>query len=245
METNGANTWVDGEDSTQAGWYLGMADLVVVERGRTIKILSDLFGYHFHKPEGLTLLDLGCGDGVLSGHINRRFPGNRFCLMDGSREMIDRARERSQGDCASFVCQTFEDYIGTPGVGASYDFVYSANAIHHLDLEGKRRLYSKVFGEMRQGGLFININPVLPASERTEALQFRMWADWIDENLARVGMSEKVGAYENLPRRYKEAPENKPSSLPDQLRVLEEVGFGDVDCFYKYGVFAVFGGTRG
>lgn len=70
-----------------------------------------------------------------------------------------------------------------------------------------------------------------------------MWTDWINENLIRLGIPEKVGTYDGLPQKYKHAQENKPSSLADQLRVLEEVGFNDVDCFYKYSVFAVFGGT--
>ena len=175
MKTDDSNTWIHGEHSEQVDQYLDMADLVVVERRRTIKILADLFSHHFEAPQGLSLLDLGCGDGVLSRHINSRYPDNRFHLMDGSREMIAKAKEELRGDHVLFTCQTFEDYIGAPAVKSSYDFVYSANAIHHLDLVGKRQLYSKVYQEMRQGGLFVNIDPVLPVSEKTEALQFRMW----------------------------------------------------------------------
>lgn len=111
MKTDDANPWVHGEDSVQVDQYLGMADLVVVERRLILKILSDLFAYHFEKPQGLTLFDLGCGDGVLSRHINSRYPGNQFRLMDGSQEMITRAKEQFRGDHVSFTCQTFEDYI--------------------------------------------------------------------------------------------------------------------------------------
>ncbi|MFC1737288.1 class I SAM-dependent methyltransferase, partial [Candidatus Hydrogenedentota bacterium] len=210
----------------------------------TIKILADLFSYHFEVPEGLSLLDLGCGDGILSTHINDRYPGNQFHLIDGSQEMIEKANEKLRGNHVSFACQTFEDYIGVPAVMSSYDFVYSANAIHHLDLAGKRQLYTKVYQEMRPSGLFVNIDPVLPASKRAETLQFRMWTDWINENLTQLGMGEKVGAYDGLPEGYKQAEENKPSGLADQLQALEEAGFNDVDCLFKYGIFAVFGGTK-
>lgn len=39
-------------------------------------------------------------------------------------------------------------------------------------------------------------------------------------------------------------PVRPPSAASEQLQALEDVGFDDVDCFYKHGVLAVFGGTR-
>ena len=30
----------------------------------------------------------------------------------------------------------------------------------------------------------------------------------------------------------------------DQINALKEIGFREVDCYYKYGIFAVFGGRK-
>jgi tRNA (cmo5U34)-methyltransferase len=49
---------------------------------------------------------------------------------------------------------------------------------------------------------------------------------------------------ENVPSDYKRKPENKPSGLFEQLQMLQKIGFQDVDCFYKYGIFTLFGGTK-
>jgi tRNA (cmo5U34)-methyltransferase len=38
--------------------------------------------------------------------------------------------------------------------------------------------------------------------------------------------------------------ENKPDTLNDQLNALRAAGFKDVDCYYKYGIFSMFGGRR-
>jgi len=38
--------------------------------------------------------------------------------------------------------------------------------------------------------------------------------------------------------------ENKPSGLFNQLQLLSRIGFRDVDCFYRYGIFSIFGGTK-
>jgi tRNA (cmo5U34)-methyltransferase len=49
---------------------------------------------------------------------------------------------------------------------------------------------------------------------------------------------------ECVPSQYKRQLENKPGGLIEQIQMLQETGFRDVDCFYKYGIFALFGGTE-
>jgi len=44
--------------------------------------------------------------------------------------------------------------------------------------------------------------------------------------------------------RYKHLKENKPDVLEEQLNALKEHGFKDVDCFYKYGIFSVYGSKK-
>jgi tRNA (cmo5U34)-methyltransferase len=243
MKSDESNTWLR-EDSAQVDTYLRSADVVLVERNRTHKVLMDLFRYHFESPKNLGILDLGCGDGILTKRIRDRYPDNTFCLMDGSPDMIEKARENLSGGNVSFRQQTFEEYIDSPLEEQKYDFVHSANAIHHLDLAGKEKLYARVYGEMRSGGLFINIDVVQPPSQRSEQWQFRMWADWMNETLFKSGFKRDIGKYDHIPTVYKNAGENKPSTLRDQLDMLSRIGFQDVDCFFKYGVFAAFGGTK-
>jgi tRNA (cmo5U34)-methyltransferase len=158
--------------------------------------------------------------------------------------MLSKAEQRLEGKNVVFIQQTFEDYIAAPPDDQAYDFVFSSNAIHHLDWMGKSQIYAKVFRELAFGGAFINIDVVKPASERSEQWQLAMWRDWMNETLQRNGFEVDVGKYDDLPVHAKLKPENKPSTLIDQLQLLGQIGFRSVDCFYKHGVFAVFGGTK-
>jgi tRNA (cmo5U34)-methyltransferase len=242
---------VQVKDDTQKTWdqdraksYLQNANLMVVERKRTLAILERLFAYHFQQRKGLTLLDLGCGDGFVTEVIRSKNPDNIFYLMDGSDFMIERAKERLKGPGLFFLTEKFERYLAKSSDAGKYDFVYSANAIHHLDWWDKKRLYSKVFKELKHGGLFINTDPVAPSSDRSEQWQFRLWTDWMREAAEEYRLTVDPGLIERVPSEYKGKPENKPDGLLEQLQMLQETGFRDVDCFYKYGVFALFGGTK-
>jgi tRNA (cmo5U34)-methyltransferase len=240
MADSGNKTW----SAEQAQGYLDYADLLVIERQRIVHILESLFAYHFQGKTGLTLLDLGCGDGFITQVLQSKYPDHIFNLMDGSSFMLEKARQRLNASSQNFLVKTFADFIDEESGGEKYDFIYSSNAIHHLDLADKRRLYSKVFHELKPEGLFINADPVLPVSEKSEQWQFRLWIDWIRETANKRNLDVAAEMIENVPSGYKKKEENKPSSLIDQLQILKEVGFNDVDCFYKYSIFAVFGGTK-
>ena len=237
------NEWL-AEDGSKVDVYLEIAEVVLVERRRTIKILADLFAHHFGGRDGLDLFDLGCGDAIVTRYIRDRSPGNNFHLLDGSARMIERAREKLSGDNVAFIHQTFEDYIDSPPSEIEYDFIYSAYAIHHLDHEGKEKLFKRIYQDLGREGLFLNIDVVKPPSNRVEWLQFDLWRDWIEETLTKSGRSSEVEKFRETPEMYKNNEENKPSELWHQMGLLSKAGFVDVDCHYKYGIFAVFGGAK-
>jgi tRNA (cmo5U34)-methyltransferase len=235
-----SNTWLTS--TAQADDYVSTADVIIVERWRTIKLLADIFRYHFGEQTGLRVLDLGGGDGVITEFLQEHYPDNTFYLLDGSADMLAKAQQRLEGKKGVFIQQTFEEYLDAPPKNQAYDFIFSSNAIHHLDFVGKSRIYAKLFRELKFGGAFINIDVVKAASEHSERWQFAMWEDWMNERLAQIAGA--VGTYDGLPEMARTKPENKPSGLIEQMELLRQIGFRDVDCFYKYGVFAMFGGTK-
>ena len=242
MKNYRPNVWLT--DAANVNSYLSSAEVIVPQRNNSIKLLVDIFRYHFKKKEGLRLLDIGCGDGIVSDWIRRRYPNNNFFLLDGSSEMLEKAKERLKGENITLMHQTFEGYVNPAFESDKFDFMYSANAIHHLDLPEKSKLYRKVFNELKPGGLFLNIDLVLPSSGISEIWQFNMWRDWMNETLYDKGFQKDIGKYDEVPCHYKNNEQNKPDSLFDQLKLLKRIGFQDVDCFYKFGVVAIFGGTK-
>jgi tRNA (cmo5U34)-methyltransferase len=235
------NTWIEDPSQRQAKEYVDEADQFIVERRTTREMLVRLFEYRFPESNGLQLLELGCGDGFITKAICERHPGNYYTLLDGSPEMLRQARQQLPGDRFRFVEGVLEGYSVAEAM--KYDFIYSSNAIHHLSFDQKASLYRKIYDSLNTGGMFINIDVVLSPTDLCETWQLNLWRDWMLARQLEAG-SEDPHRWDELPRHYKEKEENQPSELFEQLSLLSRIGFGNVDCYYKHGIFTLFGGTR-
>ena len=89
----------------------------------------------------------------------------------------------------------------------------------------------------------MNIDVVLAPSDALEEWYLSLWNTWIEERKIALGIEGNY--YEDVIRRYKDNTDNKPDTLKNQLKALESAGFEDVDCFYKYSIFSMFGGKKG
>ncbi len=87
---------------------------------------------------GVNILELGVGTGETALRILAHNPGARWTGIDSSEEMLTRARERLPD--ADLRVQRLED----PLPEGPFDVVISALAVHHLDADGKRDLFTRV-----------------------------------------------------------------------------------------------------
>jgi len=110
-----SNTWLTEEGQRQIEAFLADSDVFIVERARALRLMIDLFSWNFPKPKGLSILDLGCGDGRWSKAFAERFPHNSFFLLDGSAAMLEKSKETMEGFNTTFVADTFEGLIGAEG----------------------------------------------------------------------------------------------------------------------------------
>ncbi|MDE4078866.1 class I SAM-dependent methyltransferase [Methanosphaera sp. Vir-13MRS] len=180
------------------------------------------------------VLDLGCGTGNITEKVLKRFPDAKITCLDVSDKMIDIAKEKlSDYDNIEYVNGDFTivDIID------KYDAIISSLALHHIPSdEEKKEMYQHIYDALNVGGVFYNADVIKPNSEYNQILNEKMNDKYMEEH--GVSNEQKTS--------HKQDRENNdvPSTLVTHIKLLEEVGFEQIDVIWKYYANAVYGGTR-
>lgn len=194
--------------------YLGRAD-EYRHRAEGESVLLD------HVPRGTPrILDLGTGDGRLLALLEADRPAMLGVGLDFSALMLGAARERFAGDeRIELVEHDLAEPL--PALGR-FDAVVSSMAIHHLEHERKRSLYAEVFELLEPGGVFANFEHVAAPSERLHLAFYAAIGEPMED----------------------EDPSDRLLDVERQLAWLRDIGFVDVDCYWKWLEMALLIGVK-
>jgi tRNA (cmo5U34)-methyltransferase len=168
----------------------------------------------------LRVLDLGSGDGRLLELVLLSRPEATGVALDFSPPMLALLHERfGANEGVEIVEHNLEDALPPLGV---FDAVVSSFAIHHLAHDRKRELYQEIWPLLAPGGMLCNLEHVASATAYGHA-----------RFLEAMGIAEKD-----------EDPSNKLLAVEPQLQWLREIGYADVDCYWKWRELALLVGGR-
>lgn len=196
------------------------------------------------------VVDLCCGEGLLSKHILDTIPGSQLAAYDLSEAMLAKTSDHLKPFEGRASTHQFDlsspDWRTLTGVGA---FV-SSLAVHHLNGHKKQQLYKDLYQMLQPGGLFVLIDIVLPTRSVGVKVAAQEWDIYVKQKV------RKSGADPAIFRTFKKEgwnffddptadPIDQPSGLLEQLNWLEQAGFVDADVFWMDAGHVVMGGWKG
>ncbi len=214
--TKPVNLWTSNEHARD---YLERADSISHRSEGEAAVLE------FIPPTARRILDLGTGDGRLLALVREKLVRRErneceAVAVDFSPTMLEAVRKRFAGESSvSVVAHNMDEPL--PALG-KFDAVISSFAIHHLVHERKQALYAEIYGLLNPDGVFCNLEHVASPTARLH-----------QEFLERIGFTVES-----------EDPSNKLLDVETQLGWLREIGFGDVDCAWKWRELALLVGRR-
>jgi len=243
-----------GKPTDQPGWseetsrtFIDYGRYFVPERDYQMRPMVALLSY---LDGSCAVLELCCGEGLLAEALLDAYPNITVQGLDGSIEMLARARERLARFGDRFQCRAFDL--------ASADWrkpdmpvhaVVSSLCIHHLAGPQKQVLFSDVYRMQMGGGIFVIADIVEQSSEEGRRVAAETWDEAVRKRSLELDRNTRAFEFFKRERwntfRYLDLEDiDKPSPLFDQLKWLESAGFMDVDVHWMLAGHAVFSGRK-
>ncbi len=217
--------------------FNSIASVYDENRRKIIPCFDDLYSIPVSliksKKKKLKVLDLGAGTGLLTSFLLQKYPDASVTLIDMADEMLEVARQRYKGN--GNIKYITADY-SSHNFSETFDVVISAMSIHHLIDSAKRRLFAKIYGILKPGGIFVNAEQVLGETPELDVLYRKLW----EESMKNGGVPEtEIRAWKERLKLDREA------TAEAQVKWLKKAGFSQTGCPYKYFKFAVMFGVKG
>ncbi|HEY3288811.1 MAG TPA: class I SAM-dependent methyltransferase [Anaerolineae bacterium] len=229
--------------------YLNGVSAAIPFKKEQLEVMVRMAEAAFGKQtDALRFLDLGCGDGILGATLLGRFPRSHGVMADFSEPMLQAARGqlKSFASQLAFIQADYADpaWVSLVSPYAPFDAIVSGFSIHHQPDERKRNLYGELYNLLAPGGLFVNLEHVASRTAWGEKLFDALFIDSLVSFHSRKGSGRTRDEIANEYYYREDRKANILTSVDVQCDWLREIGFTDVDCYFRIFELAVFGGMK-
>lgn len=190
----------------------------------------------YSTPGATRLLDIGCGAGNFTLKMLSQIPNLDCTLLDLSRPMLDKAKERVQAETSGKVGIIQGDIREIIIPEHQYDIIVAGAVLHHLrDEEDWEFVFQKLYISLRQGGSLWISDLVVHDSPQINQMFWQRYADYLT-SVGGADYKDHVLAYIDK--------EDSPRSVSFQLDMLRKVGFKQTEILHKNACFAAFGAVK-
>ncbi len=168
------------------------------------------------------ILDLGAGTGILTKLLHEKHPKSEITLIDISPEMLNLAKNKFEKITQFKYIEG--DYLKID-FKEKYDIIISSLSIHHLNNKNKKELYKKIYDHLNIYGVFINADAVIGTTDKTTKMYKNKNESYLEEQLMPQEQKDIIKERRKL---------DDPATLEANLKWLNDIGYNNVDVFFKY-----------
>ncbi len=187
-------------------------------------------------PNAKNLLDIGCGAGNYSLKMLTKIANLNCTLVDLSKPMLDKAKERVSAKTNSKVETIQGDIREVELKENSFDIIVAGAVLHHLrDDNDWETTFNKLYNLLKPGGCLMISDLITQETDTVNEYIWERYGDYLE--------SIDGKEYRNKVLDYVEQ-EDSPRSMTYQLELMRKVGFKKTEILHKNMCFGAFGGIK-
>ncbi len=234
--------WDEGSTKAFLAYAEGFVPYREIQYRTICRLLSEV------RPS--RVVELCCGQGKLCRMMLETLPGITLRAYDGSELMLETARNNLSGFHDRFQADLFDVHATAwRRFSQPVDAFVSSLALHHLTADEKGGFYKDLYRELSSGGILVNADLVWPPSVEGQKDAAAAWDDWVKQfsNDNQDG-GATVEAFESLRWNMFRYPEDNSTDHPlpvaQELELLENAGFAQLDIAWMYAGHAIIAGRK-
>ena len=188
----------------------------------------------FAENKSIKIIELGCGTGLATYSIKKRYPNAHLKCIDMSSEMLNKARENLRTfSNIEYELADFTEYQ----FRGKYDVVISFLSLMYLGSdEDRESLFKKIYDALKPGGIFICGEVNVSDNRYFQRIHMKKWMEHMQKSYPDDFIEKEV--------LEKAKKHGKLSVLLNEIQWLRSVGFSHVEVFWKYYNFSVYGAIK-
>jgi tRNA (cmo5U34)-methyltransferase len=177
-------------------------------------------------PSTKGILDLGIGTGLELKAIFNRFVDVHVTGMDIAENMLDLLKEKYKKEYERRKIRLLHmSYLDYNYDEKEYDAVISVMTLHHYTHKIKTEIYCNIWSALKNGGVYIESDFMISELENADPQRIE---DSLFHNL------ETLRKEQGLDEKY-EYHYDTPCTVPNQIKMLYNAGFSNVEITYRFG----------
>ena len=161
------------------------------------------------------IIDFGIGTGLELKGIFGRFPDAEITGLDIAQNMLELLKETYPDNKINLYCESYLDYDFGDTL---YDAAVSVMTLHHYTHEVKSGLYQKIYKCIKQNGVYVECDYMLPASEHENPQEMENF--YFSEYQR---LKDEQGITDSREYHY-----DTPCTVDNQIKLLLKAGFAEV-----------------
>jgi tRNA (cmo5U34)-methyltransferase len=218
-----------GHFEKQVHEYESLMEKLVPQYKEQHEIIYDLLPGDMEKE--IRILDLGCGNGVLSQLALKKLPNAQVVGFDLTPQMLEPYVKNLSEYSGRY--ELIQGDYRFDSMGSNYDIVLAGMTLQHLTWGQRKDFYRLIFNILNDNGSFILNDIIIDEDWDTRNQQYDNWLKFIESN----GEDSKYWFEKHMNKDY-------PVTLEDHFKWLQDAGFSKVECHWRQQNFAITSATK-
>jgi tRNA (cmo5U34)-methyltransferase len=172
------------------------------------------------------VLDLGCGNGVLSEIVLQKLPHAFVVGFDVTDKMLQAFEKKLANHAGKYELRQGD--FRTDPIGTEYDIILAGLTLHHLTWEQRENFYQTLYSAVNKGGLFLARDIIIDEDKEVRQKQYSLWKEFMQSQ----GEDPEFWYAKHIEKDH-------PMTLSDHFAWLQKADFTKVACQWRLYNFAI------